>query len=194
MKVSLKSPHDADVQALSMMDLVDEAPAFSTIYRNWFREVTRWARALGAPPSDLDDVAQEVFLVVERRLKTFDGANLRGWLYEITRRTVSGERRRAWFRNVFGRSPGVALDDLRDLRSDPGQVLEEKQAHQILLALAAKIGRSRRDTFLLFELEGYSGDEIAALQGIPVGTVWTRLHLGRKEFMAAVARFRRGGK
>ena len=39
-----------------------------------------------------------------------------------------------------------------------------------------------RTAFVLFEIEGYSGEEIARIQDIPLGTVWTRLHLARKEF------------
>ena len=39
-----------------------------------------------------------------------------------------------------------------------------------------------RTTFVLFEIEGYSGEEIARIQDVPLGTVWTRLHHARKEF------------
>ena len=39
-----------------------------------------------------------------------------------------------------------------------------------------------RTTFVLFEIEGYSGEEIAHIQDVPLGTVWTRLHHARKEF------------
>ena len=45
----------------------------------------------------------------------------------------------------------------------------------------------RRTTFILFEVEGYSGEEIAELQGIPLNTVWTRLHHARKEFLRLVS-------
>jgi DNA-directed RNA polymerase specialized sigma24 family protein len=44
----------------------------------------------------------------------------------------------------------------------------------------------RRETFLLYEVEGYSGEEIARMQDVPVNTVWTRLHHARKEFLARV--------
>ena len=48
-----------------------------------------------------------------------------------------------------------------------------------------------RSTFVLFEIEGYSGEEIARIQDIPLGTVWTRLHHARKDFWKIVADARR---
>ncbi len=48
-----------------------------------------------------------------------------------------------------------------------------------------------RATFVFFELEGRSGEEIAAIQDIPRATVWTRLHNARKVFGKLVAELRR---
>jgi RNA polymerase sigma-70 factor (ECF subfamily) len=171
--------------------LSSDAPlAFEEVYRKWFTEVTRFARALGCRPEDLEDVAQEVFLVVRRKLDGFDGQNFGGWLYTITRNTVSGHRRAAWFRRVLSLTRTERLEDFQDPGEDAVSKLERKEAQRLVLMLAKKIHSSRRDTFLLFELEGYRGEEIATLLEIPVATVWTRLHLARKEFLAAVSAFR----
>src|SRR5262245_27717153 len=78
--------------------------AFSDVYTEWFPRTLRWLRAFGVPDGDMEDVAQEVFLVVQRKLAEFDGRNLSGWLYRIAARTASDYRRRAWFRNLFLRS------------------------------------------------------------------------------------------
>ena len=53
--------------------------------------------------------------------------------------------------------------------------------------MLGKMSEVRRTTFILFEIEGYSGEEIAEMQGIPLNTVWTRLHHARKEFLRLVA-------
>jgi RNA polymerase sigma-70 factor (ECF subfamily) len=71
-------------------------------------------------------------------------------------------------------------------------VLERKQSQRILLALLSKMNDDRRAAFVLFEIEGLSGEEIARIQGVPVNTVWKRLHVARKEFFALVARYQRG--
>ena len=53
-----------------------EALSFEEIYAHWFHDVSRWVRALGGMNADLDDLTQEVFLVVRRKLSQFDGRNL----------------------------------------------------------------------------------------------------------------------
>ena len=75
------------------------APSFTAVYADWFRTVYRWVRALGGPEADAEDLTQEVFVVVQRRLADFDGRNLPGWLHTITTRTLSDHRRRRWDRH-----------------------------------------------------------------------------------------------
>jgi DNA-directed RNA polymerase specialized sigma24 family protein len=84
---------------------------FESIYAAWFDPVCRWLKALGGPQSDVEDLAQEVFVVVRRKLDRFDGGNTAGWLYRIASRTVSDARRRSWFKHLFARptrSPSAA--------------------------------------------------------------------------------------
>jgi RNA polymerase sigma-70 factor (ECF subfamily) len=52
----------------------------------------------------------------------------------------------------------------------------------------------QRTAFVLFEIEGYSGEEIAELEQIPVNTVWTRLHHARKRFFELVDQARGEGR
>jgi RNA polymerase sigma-70 factor (ECF subfamily) len=56
------------------------------------------------------------------------------------------------------------------------------------------MSESHRTAFILFEVEGYSGDEIAQLEDIPVNTVWTRLHHARRELYTLVAQARAEGR
>jgi RNA polymerase sigma-70 factor (ECF subfamily) len=71
---------------------------FDDIYRTHFEDVRRWIRALGGPEAEREDLAQDVFLIVHRRLPDFDGQNIGGWLYQITRHRVRDFRRLRWFR------------------------------------------------------------------------------------------------
>jgi RNA polymerase sigma-70 factor (ECF subfamily) len=167
------------------------ASTFAALYDEWFDHVVKWLRALGAPPGDREDLAQEVFLVVRRRLHAFDGRNVAGWLYTIASRQVGAHRRRRWFRSVLAHRPEVALEELPDEGAGPAGTLETKDRQRVLHRLLARMSDTRRTTFVLFEIEGYSGEEIADIQGIPVATVWTRLHHARKEFFALVEDHRR---
>ena len=57
-------------------------------------------------------------------------------------------------------------------------------------AILGKIREERRTTFVLFEIEGLSGEEIARIQSVPLNTVWTRLYHARRDFAALATRFR----
>ena len=163
------------------------APVFTTVYADWFRIVYRWVRTLGGPEADAEDLTQEVFVVVQRRLADFDGRNLPGWLYTITARTLSDHRRRRWFRNLFSSAPEIEPDDLAMTEPDSEALLARKQDRQRFYRLVGRMSRKWRDAFVLFEVEGYSGGEIAALQCIPAATVRTHLARARKQFLTLLA-------
>jgi RNA polymerase sigma-70 factor (ECF subfamily) len=158
----------------------------SVVYEQWFGSCLRWLRALGVPDCDLEDVAQEVFLVVQRKLVGFEGDRLAAWIYRIAARTASDYRRRAWFRRWWRGDRG-RLDDLASAASSPAELVELKQARRQLDEVLSRMSEKRRVALVLFEIEGYSGEEIAEIMDVPVATVWTRLHHARKEFLARVA-------
>jgi RNA polymerase sigma-70 factor (ECF subfamily) len=134
------------------------------------------------PSSDTEDLAQEIFLVVRRQLHRFDGGNLAGWLYRITQLTVRDHRRRTWFKNLMQRRRNVDLARVQLTAAGPDVQYEDQQNRRRFQGLVAGMSEKLRTTFVLFEIEGYSGEEIAHIQDVPLGTVWTRLHLARKEF------------
>jgi RNA polymerase sigma-70 factor (ECF subfamily) len=166
-------------------------PDFRFIYDNWFDDVCRWIHALGGREADRDDIVQEVFLVVRRRLASFDGANPAGWLYRITRRQVRDFRNRAWVKHIFTRRRSDDLEDLPSHKDGPAAALELKQKQRVLETILSKMGADRRSAFVLFEIDGLSADEIARLQGIPLNTIWGRLRRARQEFFALAAKFQR---
>jgi RNA polymerase sigma-70 factor (ECF subfamily) len=160
---------------------------FDRVYVDYFQHVARWARALGGLPADVDDIAQDVFLVVRRKLHTFAGPSVAAWLYGITRKTASDYRRRAWFRRLL-----TGVD--RSLESSPplehaaaSEPFERWEARRLMERVLSRMSHVRRSAFMLFEIEGYSGEEIAALEGIPVATVYTRLHHARRDFLRITA-------
>ena len=159
---------------------------FREIYERWFEDVVGWLYALGAPMSDTEDLAQEIFLVVRRKLNRFDGGNLAGWLYRITQLTVRDHRRRAWFRNLVLRRQEVDLTKMPHAAFSPARSYEASETRAQFQTMVGRMSEKLRTTFVLFEVEGYSGEEIARIQDIPLGTVWTRLHKARKEFWKLV--------
>jgi RNA polymerase sigma-70 factor, ECF subfamily len=176
--MTLESAHVSDAEPL---DLV-------AVYQQWFRPVHRWIRALGGPNVEAEDLTQEVFIVVQRKLASFDGANLPGWLYRIAQLTVRDHRRRAWFRGLFLRARDVAPDDLWSPADGLDEHLARKHQEAQLYQLIDQIKPRWREVFLLFEVGGLSGDEIAGMLGIPPATVRTYLFRARKAMLALVAK------
>ena len=180
------------------------APDFAALYDQWFDQVFRWLGSLGAPTADREDLAQEVFLVVRRRVGDFDGRNVAGWLYQIARRQVMRHKRLRWVRRVFGWAT-IGAGAGHDTGADGGEptplvqaaqapsplaALELKERAALLEALVMHLSEKRRLVFVMFEVEGHSGEEIAELLNVPINTVWTRLHHGRRDFLDALARHR----
>jgi RNA polymerase sigma-70 factor (ECF subfamily) len=176
-------------EAVARGDLSREAQ-FRQIYERHFDDVVGWLYALGAPSSDTEDIAQEIFIVVRRNLGRFDGGNLTGWLYRIAQLTVSDYRRRAWFRNLVLGRQDLDLSAMPHSEPGPVQQFEEAEARRQLQLLVGKMHRKLAATFILFEIEGHSGEDISRTQDIPIGTVWSRLHEARKEFWKLVKRRR----
>jgi RNA polymerase sigma-70 factor (ECF subfamily) len=164
----------------------DRDSKFREIYEAWFNDVVKWLYALGAPGADTEDLAQEIFLVVRRQLSRFRGGNLAGWLYEISRRTVRDHRRRAWFKNLVLRRQEIDFTQVPNTSASPARSYEHAESRRLFQSLVARMSEKLRTAFVLFEIEGYSGEEIARIQDIPLGTVWTRLHHARKEFWKLV--------
>ncbi len=160
---------------------------FDNVYRDWFHQVCRWARALGGLHADVEDIAQEVFIVVRRKLDDFDGAHTGPWLYRITQRTVSDYRRRAWFRRSV-RPAAEFFRRVADPADGPREIVERREAEVRVSRILDRMSAVRRTAFILHEIEGYSGDEIAELEGVPVGTIYTRLHHARKDFVRLMSK------
>jgi RNA polymerase sigma-70 factor, ECF subfamily len=165
----------------------------AVIYRDHAALVARWAARLLGPAGDVDDVLHEVFLVAHRRLGSFRGdAAITTWLYAITQRVVRDLRRKRRWRRWLGRSPEVATEG-----PTPLHALEGRRAAELTYRILDKLPEAERNALIMFELEGLSGDAIAALTNEPVGTIWVRLHRARtrfrKHFLAEEGRLGRGG-
>jgi RNA polymerase sigma-70 factor, ECF subfamily len=147
-----------------------------------------WAtlQRFGVRQADLQDVSQEVFLIVQRKLPSFDGAcPLTTWLFAICRRVVAGMRRRARFR--LERLVDD-VDDIPDPAFGPEETAARRQATHTLSKVLDGMELDRRAVFVMFEIDELGCDAIAEITGVPVGTVYSRLHAARKEFAKLLGR------
>ena len=150
--------------------------------------VWRSLHRMGVRDADLADVYQEVFLVIHQRLHTFDGsARLTTWLFGVCLRVASQYRRRAWVRRE---RPTEAPDEREDHAPRPDEALDARRRAERLRAILDALEPERRAVFVMFEIDGMSCEEIAAVVGAPLGTVYTRLRIARRDFEQAAARHR----
>ena len=157
------------------------------IHHEHAERVWRNLHRMGVPEADLPDMLQEVFVVVHRRLDSFDSrAKVSTWLYEICRRVASNYRRRA---HVRREKPS---DEPRERahHETPEAAMVARHRRRLLHALLDELDVDRRAVLVMFELEELSCPDIAAQLGIPVGTVHSRLHQARGELKQIWARKR----
>jgi RNA polymerase sigma-70 factor, ECF subfamily len=158
---------------------------FDAVYHTYASFVWRNARRLGVPPAAVDDVMQEVFLVVHRRLSTFEErTSVRAWLSAILIRVVRSWRRTT--RKGGGArelGPAVETDSLVDARTrSPLEHAERDEAVRELYAVLASMDDERREVLVLSELEELTAPEIADALQVNVNTVYWRLRTARREF------------
>ena len=173
------SDHRPDTQ---LAEPVFNSSDFAFIYATRYNDVKRWIRALGGNSEDLDDLAQEVFIVVNRRLHAFDGKNLAGWLYRIAVRQVRDFRRLRWIKNVFKRSVPLS-SRIVSPGPTPAMAFETHERQRLLERLLAELSEPMRATFVLFEIEGYTSDEIATLHQVSINTVRARIFRARTKLL-----------
>jgi RNA polymerase sigma-70 factor, ECF subfamily len=156
---------------------------FERIYDERFGDVERWVRAFGGRPADIADLAQDVFIIAFRRLSEFDGQNVPGWLYQITRRRLRDYRRLSWVKHLFTNRNASSFETAAT-GADQLQQVDNNERQALLDRLLNRLPAEQRAAFVLFELDGLSGAEIAAVQQVPINTVWARIHRARHKLQS----------
>lgn len=176
-------PHDSE--AMLDAEPVANELTFERIYDERFADVERWVRALGGRSPDVADLAQDVFIVAFRRLSEFDGQNVAGWLYQITRRKMRDYRRLSWIKHLFTNRNASTFESAA-LGADQLQQVDNNEKQVLLDRVLNKLPAEQRAAFVLFELDGLTGAEIAEVQQVPINTVWARIHRARHKLQSRV--------
>jgi RNA polymerase sigma-70 factor, ECF subfamily len=172
-----------------------------TIFDEHARYIIRTLRHLGISEADVEDVAQEVFVTVHRKLPEFEGrSKLRTWLYAICLRVASDHRRRAYVvRERATEAPPI--DTGERTGSEPDTSLESRTFVQGLLAelefvqgLLAELDEDKRAVLVLYEIEGLTMREVAEVVGCPLQTAYSRLHAARDLLQVAWVRQQQEGR
>lgn len=160
--------------------------ALEQVYRQHYAFVWRSCRRLGVPDAELDDVVQEIFVIVHRRLADFEGRSaITTWLFSIAYRVVRDQRRSAAARQrrealaTGGRPP-----------TEPDKKLARAQAAGVLDELLGTLDDDQRSVLVMADIVNMTAPEIAELTETKLNTVYSRLRLARKAFEEALAEYR----
>jgi RNA polymerase sigma-70 factor (ECF subfamily) len=172
----------------------DDVPSVSSIYDEYVDFVWRSARRLGVHDDDADDVVQQVFVVVHRRLSEFEGrASVKSWLFAILLRVVQDHRRS--LRRKSTHLAGTPLDPdalpAATAASDPYEALSRAEASRLINQLLERLDEERRVVFVMAELEQMTPAEIAEALDVDAKVVYARLRAARADFEEAAARLRK---
>ena len=147
--------------------------------------IWRVLRRLGVPAAEIEDVWQETFIVVMRRLDSFEGrSQLRTWLSSIAVRVASDYRSRAYRRRE------QVTAEVPELGRAPSQheSLVNQQRRELLDRLIGELKEDQREVIVLYEFAELPMREVARALGCPLQTAYSRLHAARRSLEQAARR------
>ncbi len=165
-------------------------PSLTDIFREYAPFAWRALRRLGVPEADVEDVCQEVFVVVHRKLGEFEGrSSLKTWIYGICARTASDYRRSGRVRRevVTDAPPEAAQEGAQH------EAVMMRQARAALDRILDRLDDDKRSVFVLYEIEELTMAEVAEALGCPLQTAYSRLHAARKIVGAAIEQAKQDG-
>jgi RNA polymerase sigma-70 factor (ECF subfamily) len=164
----------------------DSAPLeLRALFETHHARICRLLRRFGVQPAQIDDAAQEVFWVAARRLDEIQPGRESAFLYGVAVRVASSDVRRQKADPAGADLAEVA--EVIDPLPSPEDQLEQQRARVLLDVALDRLPHELRRVLVLFELEGLAVREIAAVEGVPLGTASSRLRRAREEF-SAIAR------
>jgi RNA polymerase sigma-70 factor (ECF subfamily) len=167
-----------------------DARSLDELFREHGRDVYRIVRRLLGPratEADVEDLTQQVFFLAHRDRDRFRGESAPStWLYSVASHAVlthfRGLRRRQRFLGSLTQIMRVGLRGA----PDPEAVASDRQDLDRAARCLERLSPEKRVVFVLFELEGLSGRQIAEALDLKESTVWTRLHHARREIVDAM--------
>jgi RNA polymerase sigma-70 factor (ECF subfamily) len=145
--------------------------------------IHRTLRRLGTAPSEIDDLAQELFLALRGCWTAYDPERpLRPYLFGIAFRIAAAHHRK------HNREVTFEVVEAIDAEPAPDDVLAGKQARALVLAALERIPLPRRAVLVMHDIDDVPVEDVAAALRIPKFTVYSRLRKARRELEAAVRR------
>ena len=161
----------------------DHVTRLEAVFSENYALVWRLLRRFGVPAGEVDDAAQQVFMIFARKLDGVVSGKERAFLYGAALKTAANSRRSA------KRRAKVLTHEAQEPASWPDELTEAARARELLDQVLAELPDPLRRVLVLVEVEQYRVDEVAVLERIPRGTAASRLRRAREEFRKVLATF-----
>lgn len=157
-----------------------DVPAFELLISEYSPSVRRFARSMCRDAATADDVAQDALLKAYQRIRSYRfQAAFSTWLFRIVRNTLIDHSRSAHVRREAKAEPLEAACEIPAPGTAPDVASSTAELRQSLWEALARLPLEFRTAVVLFDVEGFSQDEVAAIEKVAVGTVKSRLSRGR---------------
>ena len=160
-----------------------DVPSWEDVARIHGRTIYNFAYRLTGDPDDASDLAQEVLLRVRRGLATYKPITFEGWLWRITRNAFLDEIRRRKRRQTFPLPEGFDRN-VGPTSPPPDITLSQYRLTEDVQTALLDLPYDFREAVVLCDVVGLSYQEVANSVGVPVGTIRSRIHRGRKYLRA----------
>jgi RNA polymerase sigma-70 factor, ECF subfamily len=164
---------------------MDREATFREVFDDLHERVFAICRHLTGSRAEAEDAVQETFIAVHRALPAFRGeSKVSTWVYRIAVNTAVGVKSR---RKRRQEGPIDDAAHLTDNAPAPDEIAIAREAATKLERALDELNAEHRTVLSLFAVDGLRHEEVAEVLGVPVGTVWSRLHAARKRVAAAMA-------
>jgi RNA polymerase sigma-70 factor (ECF subfamily) len=175
----------SDAELFEAMAAGDLGP-LGVLFDRHHERVRQLVMRVAPNAADVDDLVQETFLTAARAAGSFDGRESAGpFLAGVAVQLL--RRRRRTFARLRNLLEAVGMTPSTPART-PEESKSQAEEHAGLHAAMARLSEDRRTVLVMVEWQGMSGVEVARVLGVPVGTIWRRLHEARTELRRALER------
>ena len=146
-------------------------------------DVRSFVARLGIGAGDVDDLTQTTFMLVREAASSFHGQGSgRAWLFGLAANVVRRHRRS--FARMATRVAAWALEPRADTTPTPERASDVRERAALAGRALTRLSAKKREVFVMIVMEDVTAEDVAGALGIPIGTVWTRLHHARRELRA----------
>lgn len=172
-----------DLSAIVSRARSGDNDAFSALIRALQPAVYRWSLTFARDPDDADELTQETFVQVHRKLEQFRGeSSVEGWVYGITRSLALQRKRKIKRRTLLSVASLPGIDSV--YHTDPGARVDRQRIADYIRHFFVELPPRQREAFDLVDLQGFDPAEVADLTGVKAATVRGNLFKARAAIRA----------